>query len=272
MECENVNMLKIQKEDIPELVRERFTKMINAQREVFADPKEKLPFNTNIVANIRTSDQDPVYSKLYPYPMGVADFVNEEIKQLLKDGIIRPSKSPYNNPVWVVDKKSFDENGNKKKRLVLDFRKLNAKTIDDKYPIPNEMVILSNMGKAKFVTTLDLKSGFHKIELKESDREKTDFAVNNGKYEFCRMPFGLKNAPSIFQRAIDDVLRVKIGKICHVYVDDVIIFSKTQEQHVQDIQWVLQALREANMRVSIEKSKFFKKEVEIWVSWHQGVA
>ena len=82
------------------------------------------------------------------------------------------------------------------------------------------------MGKAQFFTTLDLKSGFHQIELAERDREKTAFSVNNGKYEFCRLPFGLKNAPSIFQRAIDDVLREQIGKTCYVYVDDEIIFSE----------------------------------------------
>lgn len=116
--------------------------------------------------------------------MGVADFVNNEIRELLKNGIIRPSRSPYNNPIWVVDKKGKDEHGNIKKRLVIDFRKLNQKTIDDKYPIPDVTVILSNLGKARYFTTLDLKSGFHQISLAEQDREKTAFSVGNGKYEF----------------------------------------------------------------------------------------
>jgi len=101
------------------------------------------------------------------------------------------------------------------------------KTIDDKYPIPNIVSILSILGKSKFFTTFDLKSGFHQILLAEKDREKTAFSVANWKYEFCRLPFGLKNAPSIFQRAIDDVLREQIGKSCYVYVDDVIIFSES---------------------------------------------
>ena len=142
--------------------------------------------------------------------------MNKEIEDLLKNKIIRPSRSPYNSPIWVVDKKGLDDEGNRKKRLVIDFQKLNAVTIDDKYPIPNISVILSNLGEAKYFTTLDLKSGFHQIELLENDREKTAFSVNNGKYEFCRLPFGLKNAPSIFQRAIDDVLRDQIGKSCHL--------------------------------------------------------
>lgn len=146
--------------------------------------------------------------------------------------------------------------------MVIDFRKLNLKTIDDKYPIPNVVSILSNLGKARFFTTLDLKSGFHQILLAEKDREKTAFSVGNGKYEFCRLPFGLKNAPSIFQRAIDDVLRDRIGKSCYVYVDDVIIFSNGIEDHVNDVAWVLDRLSGANMRVSKEKSFFFKESVE----------
>jgi len=192
---------------------------------VFAETNEALPYNTNIIGTIRTENEDPIYAKLYPYPMGVSNFVNSETQAMLKDGIIRPSRSPYNNSVWVVDKNGTDEQGNRKKRLVIDFRKQNMKTIDDKYPIPNIVSILSILGKSKFFTTFDLKSGFHQILLAEKDREKTAFSVANGKYEYCRLPFGLKNAPSIFQRAIDDVLREQIGKSCYVYVDDVIIFS-----------------------------------------------
>jgi len=99
-------------------------------------------------------------------------------------------------------------------------------------------------------------------KIAEIDREKSAFSVNNGKYEFCRLPFGLKNAPNIFQRAIDGVLREQISQTCFVYVDDVIIFSKTKEYHINDINWVLKNLYEAGMRVSQEKSKFFKKSVE----------
>lgn len=150
----------------------------------------------------------------------------------------------------------------RKKRLVIDFRKLNDKTISDKYPIPDISGILSNLEGSKFFTTLDLKSGFHQINLSEKDREKTAFSVKNGIYEFCRLPFGLKNAPSIFQRAIDDVLREHIGSKCFVYMDDVIVFSKDEEQHLNDIEAILRSLFEANMRVSAEKSRFFKAEDE----------
>ncbi|KAH8385047.1 hypothetical protein KR093_006198, partial [Drosophila rubida] len=135
--------------------------MMSKRIKAFSTSNDALPFNTSIIATIRTVDNDPVYSKLYPYPNGVADFVNKEITQLLQGGIIRPSRSAYNSPAWVVDKKGVDAEGNKNKRLVIDFRKLNDRTIADRYPMPSIPMILANLGKAKFFTTLDLKSDNH---------------------------------------------------------------------------------------------------------------
>lgn len=260
--CPTVNFALVNKANVPESVKNKFVDLIDERKGVFANPNEALPYNTNIVATIRTTDNDPVYSKLYPYPVGVTEFVNKEMELLLSNNIIRPSRSPYNNPIWVVDKKGCDELGNRNKRMVIDFRKLNDKTIDDKYPIPNITNVVSNLGKSKWYSKIDLKSGFYQIILAERDREKTAFAVNNGKYEFCRLPFGLKNAPSIFQRAIDDVLREAIGKFLDIYIDDLIIYSENEEDHVRHIEWVLRKLQEANMRVNLEKSHFFQTEVE----------
>jgi len=96
--------------------------------------------------------------------------------------------------------------------------------------------------------------------MKETDIEKTSFSINNGKYEFLRMPFGLTNAPRILQRAMDDILRVQVGKTCHFYMDDITIFSKAIEQHYKDLIVIINILLNANMKISIEKSKFFKLE------------
>lgn len=114
--------------------------------------------------------------------------------------------------------------------MVVDYRKLNEKTISDRYPMPEIGYVIDQLKGQNYFTTLDLASGFHQIKMKETDIEKTAFSINNGKYEFTRMAFGLKNAPAILQRAIDDVLRQYIGKICYVYIDDVIIFGKTLEE------------------------------------------
>lgn len=236
--------------------------LLNKYSNVFASPNEALPFNTRVTATIKTETDEPIYCSARPYPLSMNDFVNKEIRELLRNNIIRPSYSPYNSPVLVVNKKGVDENGLPKKRMVIDFRKLNSKTTADRYPIPNISVILANLGTGKFFTTLDLKSGYHQINLAEKDRKKTAFSINNGKYEFCRLPFGLKNAPGIFQRAVDDILRDEVGKICHVYVDDIIIFSQSAEKHLEDIERILNKLYVANMRISKEKSNFFAKSVE----------
>ena len=184
MKCQNVNHINLKESEIPERIKNEFIQIINKHSKVFTDTNESLPYNTQIVATIRTKTNDPIYSKPYPYPMGVSEFVNSEIKQLLENIIIRPSRSPYNSPIWVVDKKGVDELGNRKKPVVIDFQKLNSVTIDDTYTITDISVVLSNLGYSKFFTTFYLKSGLHQIKLNENDRENSAFSVNNGKYEF----------------------------------------------------------------------------------------
>lgn len=105
-------------------------------------------------------------------------------------------------------------------------------------------------------------SGFHQIPLKEEYREKTVFSIYNEKYEFTRLPFGLKNGPAIFQRTLDDILRDFTGKICYVYIDDIIIFSKTEEDHIRHLNIVFDTIEKANMKVPLDKCEFLKQEIE----------
>lgn len=122
--------------------------------------------------------------------------------------------------------------------------------------------MIQNLGKAGVFSTVDLESGFHQISIKEEDREKTGFSINHAKFQFKRMPFGLKNAPSIFQRCVNDILHEYIGKFAYVYIDDVLIFSNTPEEHLKHVSIIIKALNVANMRVSNEKSHFFNVEIE----------
>lgn len=257
-----LNNLSIEKSSVPLEYRSSFDSLLSKHADSFATPNRSLPYNTSVKATIRTTTENPIYTRSYPYPISTTEFINNEIQSLLSDGIIQKSCSPYNSPVHVVNKKGVDEYGNPKHRMVIDFRKLNEVTIPDRYPIPDTSVILANLGKSAFFTTLDLKSGFHQILMTEQDRQKTAFSVNNGKYEFLRLPFGLRNAPSIFQRAIDDVLRNWIGKCCYVYIDDIIVYSPDAETHLRDINTIITNLKNSGMRISAEKSKFFKTEVE----------
>lgn len=240
----------------------KFSHEINELMKKNEEVYETLPFTTTIEATIRTVNDDPVWVKQYPYPMSDHDFVNSEIERLLENGIIRKSFSPYNSPIWVVPKKGTDKENKPKRRMVVDYSKLNSQTIADRYPIPDINLTLQNLGNAKIFSTIDLESGYHQVNIQESDREKTAFAINGAKYEFVRMPFGLKNAPSIFQRCVDNVLRPYIGKFAYVYIDDVLIFSKSEEEHIEHINIIVNALHNANMKVSGEKSHFFSTSIE----------
>lgn len=158
---------------------------------------------------------------------------------MLRQNIIRPSESAWSSPIWVVPKKA-DASGKTKWRLVVDFRKLNEKTIDDKYPIPNINDVLDKLGNCQYFTTLDLASGFYQVEMDPADIPKTGFNVEHGHYEFLRMPMGLKNSPSTFQRVMDNLLRGLQNKICLVYLDDIIIFSTSLQEHMNNLKQVFQ--------------------------------
>lgn len=222
---------------------------------------DKLTFTSKVSHEIKTTDEKPVYKKSYRYPYIHKQEVQRQISQMLSDGIIRPSHSPYSSPIWVVPKKQ-DASGLQKWRLVIDYRDLNSKTIDDKYPLPNITDLLDKLGNAKYFSVLDLASGFHQIEVEQDSISKTAFSVENGHYEYCRMPFGLKNAPSTFQRCMDDVLRDLQNQICLVYMDDIIIFSSTLEEHIKNLSLVLKCLSDHHFKIQLDKCEFLAKTVE----------
>lgn len=236
-------------------------KTLKPYKSVFFHESEKLSFTHDVKHNIHTTDEKPIHQKTYKYPYHLREEVSAQIDKLLDAGIIRESSSQWTSPIWVVPKKS-DNSGKKKYRIVVDYRKLNEKTPADRYPIPEISEILDRLGKAQYFSVLDLASGFHQIEVDPKDVPKTAFNVDHGKYEFVRMPFGLKNAPATFQRLMDSVLRKHIGVRCFVYMDDIIIFSTSLQSHLQDIAKVLQTLKEANLKIQCDKSEFLRKEVE----------
>lgn len=214
--------------------RAKLLKLVHKHEDVFFVEGEELTFTNAIKHKIKTKDDLPIHAKSYRYPFCHREEVQRQISKMLEQGIIQHSSSPWTSPVWIVPKK-LDSSGQKKWRLVIDYRKLNEKTIDDRYPIPNITDILDKLGRCMYFTTLDLASGFHQVEVEKADIPKTAFSVENGHYEFLRMPFGLKNAPSTFQRVMDNVLREHIGVICLVYMDDIIVFSTSLTEHLDNL-------------------------------------
>lgn len=213
---------------------------------------EKLTCTEFGTHKINTTDEIPVHAKTYRYPHIHKPEVDKQINDMLADGIIQQSISPWISPIWVVPKKA-DSSGQKKWRIVVDYRKLNEKTIDDKFPIPNIEDILDKLGRSAYFTILDLKSGFHQIKVDPTDRQKTAFSTDKGHFEFIRMPFGLKNAPATFQRVMNTILKELIGKCCLVYLDDIIIFGSSLQQHIENLDKVLTRLTEANLKIQLDK-------------------
>lgn len=180
---------------------------------------------------------------------------------MLEQGIITESNSPYNSPLWIVPKKK-DASGQPKWRIVIDYRKLNEVTVSDKFPIPNIEGILDKLGKSQYFSTLDLAKGFHQILVKPEDRKKTAFSTPLGHFEYVRMPFGLKNAPSTFQRLMNSILREFINKICVVYMDDILVFSTSLEEHISNLKIIFGTLKKSGLKLQIDKCNFLNKETE----------
>lgn len=186
--------------------------------------------------------------------------VKKEIKRLLDLNIIVHSKSPYNAPVWIVPKKD-DESGVPQYRVVIDYRRLNEVTIQDNYPLPRIDDIIDQLGGAKYFSVMDLVSGFHQISLRPEDRFKTGFSVFNEHYEFNCLPYGLINAAPAFQRIMTNVLRGLVGEICFVYIDDIVVYGRTMEEHNINLDTVLERLSRNKLKVKPSKCHFLKEEI-----------
>lgn len=205
-------------------------------------------------------DVQPMHTKTYRYPEVHKDEVDRQIRKMLEQNIIVPSQSPWSSPLWVVPKKTGVD-GKTKWRVVIDYRKLNSVTVGDSYPLPNMNHILDQLGASTYFTTLDLASGFHQIPIKAEDRAKTAFSTPNGHYEFSRMPFGLRNAPAAFQRLMDVVLTGMQGKRCFVYLDDIVVYASSLQDHEERLTAVFTQLQKANLKIQPDKCEFLRKEV-----------
>lgn len=221
---------------------------------------DKLTATDTVMHEIPIKESTPINTKSYRYPEALKEEVNNQIEKLLKDEIIKPSSSPWNSPVWIVPKKT-DAPGRKKWRLVIDFRKLNEISIGDVYPLPQINDILDQLGHSKYFTTLDLASGFHQIRMHPDDQAKTAFSVPLGHYEFTRMPFGLKNAPATFQRLMNNVLTGIQGIKCFVYLDDIVNFGSSLEDHNLKLKEVFDRFSLHNLKLQPDKCEFLKTEV-----------
>ena len=205
--------------------------------------------------SILTGDALPISNRPYRIPPKWCEEVKAQLDQLLFLGIIEPSESPWSSAVITVKKK----NGGC--RICLDYRAVNGVTTPDPYQMPFIEDILDTLANAKFMSKLDLNKGFHQIPVKKEDKQKTAFCTPWGKYQFCRMPFGLRNGPAVFQRMMDKILHQDLDH-CRVYIDDIVVFSPSWEQHCQHLSRVLERLRAAGLTANVSKCQWGKQQFE----------
>lgn len=181
--------------------------------------------------------------------------IQQQLEELLKRGLIKPSSSPFGAPVLLVKKK------NGTYRMCVDYRALNKITIKNRFPIPRVDDLLDKLSGASVFSKIDLKSGYHQVRMLESDVHKTAFRTQFGHYEFLVMPFGLTNAPATFSRMMNRIF-LKHQNCVVVFFDDILIFSKSEEEHYAHLDLVFKLLHENQLYLNPEKSSFFKTEIE----------
>ncbi len=238
------------------------TEQKDALRSLLIDRSNVFAFKTSDLGStglvrhtIDTQGQGPIRLRPYRASPKQKEVASKIIDELLENKIIQPSLSPWAAPIVLVKKKTGED------RLCIDYRKLNAITKKDSFPLPRIDDVLDMLQGQKYFSTLDLASGYWQIEMDKNSKEKTAFIVENNLYEWNRLAFGLTNAPGTFQRLMNHVLRKVIGKICLVYLDDIIVFSKTAEGHLENLRIIFDLLEKANLKLKLSKCRFLEKLV-----------
>jgi hypothetical protein len=218
-----------------------------------------IPNTTKGCHEIRTGDALPIKKNPYRVPYALRDEMKRQLDEMLEKGVITPCASPWAAPVILVPKKSPD--GTPKYRFCTDFRGLNSVTINPVYPIPDIKSNLSLMAGSKYFTLLDIENAYWNIPIREEDKDKTGLVTPLGSFRYERMAFGLSGAPATFQRVMDAMLIGLRDVEVLVYLDDILVFSNTIEDHVRRLRLVFERIREANFKLSATKCTFCVPEV-----------
>ena len=263
--------VKLQDVEITNETRRLFEEMCDKHPEAFSKNNKDIGRTTLIEMEIDTGDSLPVAQNPYTLPLKHHKWVQKEIETLEKAGVIEQSLSLWASPVIVVPKKSAPDEP-LRRRLCVDYRKVNSLQQEIKrtdkgteclslYPLPKIDEMFAKLKGARFFSTIDLRSGYYHIGLTRESRAKSAFVVPMGKWEFERTPFGLSQAPAYFQLLIDKVL-MGCSKFAMGYLDDIIIFSNNELEHLQHIEEIFKRLEHFGLKMKREKCDFFKKHIQ----------
>ena len=198
----------------------------------------------------------PVSKPAYRLAGPELDELRKQLDSLLAKGHIQPSQSPYGAPVLFVKKKDGTQ------RMCVDYRGLNNITIKNAYPLPRVDELLQRLAGKKYYSKIDLQSGYHQVRIVPADVHKTAFRTRYGSFEFLVLPFGLTNAPSTFMNLMQDVLREYLDKFCISFLDDILIYSDTLEEHIKHVNLVLSKLRQHKLQAKLSKCEFVRTSIE----------
>jgi hypothetical protein len=221
--------------------RQQVEKTCATYQDIFYLPGEILTSTAAVRHEIRLEPGiEPVNVKPYRLPETQKQEVRRQVEELKRGGIIIESRSPWNSPLLIVPKKA-DGAGEKKWRLVIDYRMVNEKTVGDVYPLPDVTEFLDQLGQSKYFSCIDMVMGYHQIEVAEQDRAKTAFSTKEEHWEY--KPFGLKTAPATFQRMMNVVLSGLTGSRCFVFLDDIVVYARSLAEHDSKLRKFLTDLR-----------------------------
>ena len=241
------------KTDYPEH-EEKVKDILKKYDNIIALKDDKLGITSIIEHHISVpKDMKPIYIPMYKVAHSQKEKIENEVEKLLQNDIIEESNTPWSFPLLAVPKKNGET------RIVVDFRKLNEKTETDPYPMPSMVDLLNSIGKSNFFSSIDLQQGFLQVPLDTDSKNKTGFSTSNAHYVYKRMPFGLKSSPTTFVRLIHQVFKGLLGKIIFSYIDDLFIIGDTIEEHLRNLDVVLQRLQNANLKIKLKKCFFLRK-------------
>ena len=243
------------KEWPPELAL-KFERMLMEHHHIFSLDKNEIGCTDTAEHIIELMDDEPFKERFQWIVPPLLEEVRENLQDMLDGGAIRPSKSPWCNAIVLVRKNDGTL------RFCIDFRKLNARTKKDSFPLPRMQETMESMVGARFFSSMDLKSGFWQVRMSEKSRQYTAFTVGSlGMYEFLRMPYRLCNAPATFQRLMQNCLGELNLTYTLVYLDDVIVYSKTEEDHLRRLQTVFEWFHEHGLKLKPSKCSFLQKQI-----------
>ncbi len=253
--ADNLKEIALQAQVPPEYKGE-FLKLIYAYQDIFCEDGDPTPSCPLFEQEIKLDTNIPICQRQYPLPKASREALKERVTEFLEAGVVKPSISPYNSPIWPVEKPDGSY------RVCVDFRKLNEHILPDPFPMPKIEEILEEFHQMRYFSSLDLYWGFYQVKVKPQDTHKLAFTTSEGRFEFLNLPMGLRLSPAVFQRLMNMVFTDHLNKTLMIYMDDIIVYSPDAKSHLEHLELAFRRLQKAGLHLKAKKCQIFKTEMK----------